>query len=146
MRLVAGRDAADAEDVVQETWVRAITGLDEFGGRSALSTWLHGIALNVVRERRRQPGWTSRGGEIREANAADLVARDGDPEARIDLERGLACLPEGRRTVLVLHDLYGFTHRDVAEMLDISVGTSKSQLHDARRQLESLLQGRMARE
>lgn len=146
MRLVAGRPATDVEEVVQETWVRAITALDGFAGRSTLSTWLHGLALNVVRERRRRPEWASRTDDAREPIAPDPVTRDGDAEARIDLERGLARLPEGRRTVLVLHDLYGYSHGEVAGMLDVSIGTSKSQLHDARRQLESLLRGRMTDE
>lgn len=143
LRLTAGRGMTAAEDAVQETWIRALERFADFSGRSSLGTWLHGIAFNVVREGRRgtrtQPGVgpaTTRGDG---ADPVDAAAADGDPEARVDLERGLARLPEGRRTVLVLHDLYGYTHGEVARMLDISEGTSKSQLHDARHQLASML-------
>jgi RNA polymerase sigma-70 factor (ECF subfamily) len=140
LRLTAGEGAAVAEDVVQETWVRAVERLDDFGWRSSLVTWLHGIALNVAREAWRASLRTvdvdcdDDGSPVRE-----LAVTQVETEARIDLERGLARLPEGRRTVLVLHDLYGYKHAEVARMLDISEGTSKSQLHDARLQLGSIL-------
>lgn len=132
--------------MVQETWIRAVETLDRFSWRSSFPTWLHGIAFNVVREeRRRRLGRPDSlghddisAGEITNSAAVSPNSRV-DPEARIDLERALAQLPVGRRTVLVLHDLYGHPHAEVAAALGISIGTSKSQLHDARVQLQSIL-------
>jgi len=139
LRLIADSERSEAEDVLQETWIRAVERFHDFERRSSLRTWLHGIAFNVVRERWRaastRPEFPTTTVETRheQFDSAD------HPDARIDLERGLARLPAGRRSVLVLYDLYGYTHAEVAGMLDISEGTSKSQLHDARRQLASLL-------
>ena len=138
LRLTAGRGSLVAEDVVQETWIRAVERLGEFAWRSTLDTWLHGIASNVVRELRRRPDRSESLAAVRNDPSGAALEAD-DPEARIDLERGLALMPDGRRTVLVLHDLYGYSHAEVARMLEVSEGTSKSQLHDARRQLASLL-------
>lgn len=140
LRLTAGMGRQTAEETVQETWIRAVERFDRFDGRSGLDTWLHGIALNVVREdRRRRP--EDRHARLTDGERASPAATDSpiDAETRIDLERALARLPRGRREVLVLHDLYGYTHADVAASLGISIGTSKSQLHDARRQLQSIL-------
>jgi RNA polymerase sigma factor (sigma-70 family) len=135
LRMVAGVDA-DAEDVVQETWIRAVERLDGFRWEAALGTWLTGIALNVARGMLRRRGrW-----------AAPL---DGDPpepwrppprEAeRIDLERAIALLPVGYRAVLVLHDVEGFTHEEIGDQLGIAPGTSKSQLSHARRAVRRML-------
>lgn len=133
-----GRPGGMAEDLVQETWVRAVEGLHRFAWRSSFATWLQGIALNVTREAlRRRAGVAAVGFEDREASGEPA----GDGADRIDLERALARLPEGRRTVLVLHDLYGYTHGEIAEALAIAVGTSKSQLHEGRRELETILTG-----
>ncbi len=145
LRLTGG--AAAAEDVVQETWLRAVQGLGGFGWRSSLPTWLQGIALNVSRESWRRPDAAPNGAPLPEAGAREGDGRhrryggSGDRADRIDLERALARLPTGRRTVVVLHDLYGYKHAEIAESLGISVGTSKSQLHAARRDLELLLTG-----
>lgn len=133
-----GRPGGIAEDLVQETWVRAVEGLDRFGWRSSFATWLQGIALNVTREAlRRRAGVAAVDAAEREAAGEPA----SDSAGRIDLERALARLPDGRRTVLVLHDLYGYTHAEIAEALTIAVGTSKSQLHEARRELEIILTG-----
>ena len=138
LRLIADQGRTEAEDVVQETWIRAVERFPEFEWRSSVPTWLHGIAFNVVRERWRA---TAKRRDLFATPTEEKESVDGagDPEARVDLERGLARLPQGRRTVLVLYDLYGYTHAEVAGMLEISEGTSKSQLHDARLQLASLL-------
>jgi RNA polymerase sigma-70 factor (ECF subfamily) len=134
-QITGGTGRGIAEDVVQETWLRAVEGLQRFQWRSQLATWLHGIALNVAREALRA--------ESANADPVDVVDTSvpGDPERRIDLDRALGGLPEGRRTVLVLHDLQGYTHEEIASLLGITIGTSKSQLHDARIQLEVILTG-----
>lgn len=145
LRLTAGEGVASAEEIVQETWVRAVERLEGFGWRSSLVTWLHGIALNVARETRRGSRRTvDLDGEDGGPNEREPAVTGIESEVRIDLERGLARLPQGRRTVLVLHDLYGYKHGEVARMLNISEGTSKSQLHDARVQL-ALILGREGR-
>lgn len=138
LRMLGG-SAPDAEDVVQETWVRAARQLGRFRWESSLRTWLCAIALNqareILRRRGRAPATDPEGAPPPRAP----VARDGE---RIDLERAIARLPDGYRTVLVLHDVEGYTHEEISRHLDIAVGTSKSQLFDARRAMRSLLQAR----
>ncbi|MEJ2502144.1 MAG: sigma-70 family RNA polymerase sigma factor [Gemmatimonadota bacterium] len=115
----AGRP--DAEDAVQETWIRAVEGLPEFRWESAFRTWLTGIALNCARQTLR------RRSRRREASGGGVLERSGatppDPGRRLDLEEAIAALPDGYRTVLVLHDLEGFTHPEISDQLGISVGT-----------------------
>ncbi len=131
-RHLGGR-ADDAADVVQETWVRAIGGLAGFRGESTLRTWLCGIALNLARVQRRGADRDAPG-PPRAAGIA--LPRDTD---RIDLERAIAALPDGYRDIVVLHDIEGFTHAEIAHMLGIEEGTSRSQLHHARRSLRAHL-------
>jgi RNA polymerase sigma-70 factor (ECF subfamily) len=135
-RLLGSAGGSVAEDTVQETWVRAMNRIDSFDGQSQFGTWLHGVARNVCRETLRRPD--SRHLAFT-ADAGD--GRVPDHEARLDLERAIHRLPEGQRFVLVLHDLEGYRHAEIAEQLDISVGTSKSQLHDARKNLVTMLDG-----
>jgi len=137
LRLVGG-DEADAQDVVQETWIKAVERLDAFRWEAAFGTWLHAIGLNVAREairrrgRRREVAW----------------AEDDEPPAAaprerleaVDLERAIAALPAGYRTVLVLHDVEGYTHEAIAERLGVTPGTTKSQLFWARRAIRALLE------
>jgi RNA polymerase sigma-70 factor, ECF subfamily len=132
LRLMGG-PGREAEDVVQETWVRAIAGLDGFGWRSALRTWLFGIAIHTAREmlRRRTPGFP-----CEEENALRAPLRLY--AERLDLERAIARLPDGYRAILVLHDVVGLTHAEIGERLGIAAGTSKSQLAHARRALRRL--------
>lgn len=136
LRLVGG-NVQEAEDIVQETWMRAARGLPRFQWKSALRSWVTGIALNRVRElaRKKKRSLT----EVEEPWEAS--APRSDPGVGIDLARALELLPPGFRTVLVLHDVEGFTHREIGERLGISDGTSKSQLHGARRAMRRLLDG-----
>jgi RNA polymerase sigma-70 factor (ECF subfamily) len=129
-----GGDESEAEDAVQETWIRAADGWNAFRWESSLITWLKAIALNVCRSafRRRDAGWL-------EVTDAEPAAPEASPESRIDLERALTVLPPGYRTVLLLHDLEGYRHDEIAGLLGTSAGTSKSQLHRARRALRRLL-------
>jgi RNA polymerase sigma-70 factor (ECF subfamily) len=134
LRLVGGNEQ-EAEDVIQETWMRAARGLEGFMWKSALRSWLTGIALNRVREmaRKKKRSLVEVDGEW-EIPAAVL-----DPGQRIDLDRALERLPPGFRTVLVLHDVEGFTHQEIGSRLGITDGTSKSQLHGARKAMRRLL-------
>jgi RNA polymerase sigma-70 factor (ECF subfamily) len=131
---VLGGFEADAEDVVQDTWLRAVRGLPSFRWESTFRTWLMGIGLNRAREMLRKRKPTARDTALAEVGA------DPPPLAeRMDLERGIECLPEGYRTVLVLHDVEGFTHPEISERLGIAIGTSRSQLHHARKALRRML-------
>lgn len=134
---VLGGSVADAEDVVQETWVRAVKQLGKFRWESSLRTWLTAIALNLSREVLRKRG-RERTEELQPQHAP--TARPGRESERLDLESAIARLPAGYRTVLVLHDIEGFTHEEISQQLAIAVGTSKSQLFDARRAMRALLQ------
>jgi RNA polymerase sigma-70 factor (ECF subfamily) len=134
-RLV-GRGEAEAEDVVQETWIRACAGLARFRWDAGFSTWLLGIGLNVARERQGKPERTAVLEPERLPDPAGPPARGED---RVDLERSIRLLPDGYRTVLLLHDVEGFKHGEIARRLGISTGTSKSQLFNARRMLRSML-------
>lgn len=128
LRLTAG-DSARAEDCLQDAWMRAVAALDRFAWRSSLRTWLRGIAINCWRE-----GWREdrraplRLGEDTEPAVPDSVS----PLDVIALERAVTLLPDGYRAVLVLHDVEGFTHEEIADALGIVPGTSKSQLARAR--------------
>lgn len=136
LRLTAG-DAVRAEDCLQDAWLRAIAGLERFAWRSGLRTWLRGIAINCWREGLR---------EIRRA-PLHLVEEDEAAPASpavslldvIALERAVADLPDGYRAVLVLHDVEGLTHDEIADALGIVPGTSKSQLARARAALRRSL-------
>jgi RNA polymerase sigma-70 factor (ECF subfamily) len=126
LRLLGRRP--DAEDAVQEAWLRAVRGLAGFRRESSFASWLTGIGIRCALEilRKRPVAF--------EASRSEGVTTDG-PELTIDLERAIADLPDGYRIVLLLHDLEGFTHEEIGQLLAIEPGTSKSQLFHARRAL-----------
>lgn len=131
-RMTAGRDA---DELTQDVFVRLWQKLSSFRGESAFATWLHRLAVNVVIERFRADA-TRRlrhygGEEMLERLAA--LPRSGD--LAMDLELALSQLPDGAREIFVLHDVEGYKHREIAELLAISDGTSKAQLHRARMML-----------
>jgi RNA polymerase sigma-70 factor, ECF subfamily len=132
LRLTAG-DQGEAEELVQESWVRAVRALSTFRAQSALRSWLCGFLVNIRRERIRT--------DWRMVDAPDVepMANPVGTDAALDLERAIGGLPDGARDVFVLHDVYGYTHREIAEMLGIVEGTSKSQLTRARTLLRSAL-------
>lgn len=132
LRMLGGRER-EAEDALQETWLRAVERLRQFRWESSLRTWLTGIALNCARERRRKESAES-------AEVGDPAAPAVETEIDVEqLERAIARLAEGFREVLVLHDIEQRTHEEIASMLGIAVGTSKSQLSRARRALRARL-------
>ena len=132
------RDAAEAQDCVQETFVRAWQRLDEFRGESRLGTWLHRIALNEVLGRHRH-----RAVEQRHLSTIDPSKRYSldDSATMQDLEEAIRRLPERAREVFVLRAIYGYTHEEIAAMLGVTVSTSKTQHHRARRLLMAALPG-----
>ena len=133
LRLTRG-SMADAEDAVQEAWMRAVRALPRFGWRSSLRTWLCGFVVNCCRELSR--GMRAESREQRERTTSALCSL---PSALPDLERAIAGLPQSAREVFVLHEIHGYTHEEVGEILEIDAGTSKSQLHHARRALREFL-------
>jgi RNA polymerase sigma factor (sigma-70 family) len=138
---LSGGDTAAAEEGVQETWVRAAQGLSGFGWRSTLKTWLAGIAIRWWREARRAAGRETELPEESDSRASAPIRREIE---RLDLERALAALPPGYRRAILLHDVEGYTHEEVAELTGVDVGTSKSQLSRARGALRARLSGRNA--
>ncbi len=144
VRLV-GSENGDADDVIQATWTRVVERLPGFRWESSLRTWLTGIALNCTREHRRKAGRRDAPGF--DGDALDAIPGKEGPNRvnraieRIDLERAIASLPAGYRDVLVLHDVEGYTHREIGGFLGIESGTSKSQLARARNAMRMRLNG-----
>jgi RNA polymerase sigma-70 factor (ECF subfamily) len=136
--------ANDAEEVSQEAFIRIFRGLPKFRGDAALGTWIYRLSVNAALSHR------SRRGPLATTpleNDAPLPAAlieqpsTGDAVLRARLERALWRLPVGYRTVIVLHDVEGLEHEEVAQILGCHVGTSKSQLHKARGKLREMLAG-----
>ena len=125
--------ASDAEDVVQETFIKAWTAIRSFQGRGTLRSWLLGIGINLTRDMYRLQK------RIVPLNDTPPSSAEGDVETRHWLEKGLLELAAGYREVLTLHDVLGLRHAEIAALLGISEGTSKSQLHKARAGMRALL-------
>jgi RNA polymerase sigma-70 factor (ECF subfamily) len=138
LRLTGGNTGA-AEEGVQETWVRAAEGLGRFEWKSSLKTWLAGIAIRWWREETRASGREAAPPVESGLPAAAPIRRQID---RIDLERALEALAPGYRRAILLHDVEGYTHDEVARLTGVDVGTSKSQLSRARSALRARLEGR----
>jgi RNA polymerase sigma-70 factor (ECF subfamily) len=132
-------EAATAEDAVQETFLRAWRALPQFQARAAVGTWLHRIAINVVLDGRRRKSTHML--TLIEGPGAEWqdTATFDSPVEEAELERALESLPDGARDVLVLSGIYGYSHEETSEMLQIAVGTCKAQLHRARRLLRERL-------
>ncbi len=133
----AGGDVAQAEDLLQETWLRAVRHVGDFRHDGNLAAWLRGIAVNVAREWLR--AHRREGLRVVDLDPDELAMEASPHPVAADLEAAIALLPAGYRAVLVLHDVEGFTHADIAEMLGIAPGTSKSQLFEARRAVRRML-------
>lgn len=129
---ISGGDAMLADDLIQAMWIIAIERLPTFRWASALRSWLIGIVVNLYREelrkRRRDVG-----------QERDDTAERFDESMNIDLQTAFDALPPGCRQVFLLHDWEGWTHREIAAMLEIDEGTSKSQLNYARTRLRKFL-------
>jgi RNA polymerase sigma-70 factor, ECF subfamily len=138
-RMSGGRDA---DELTQDVFVRVWQKLGSFRGDAAFSTWLHRLAVNVVIERFRAD--TIRRQRLRDGD--DIFERIAAPsrsgDLSMDFETALTKLPDGAREIFVLHDVEGYKHHEIASLLDISVGTSKAQLHRARLMLRRHLGGR----
>jgi RNA polymerase sigma-70 factor (ECF subfamily) len=129
-----------AEELTQDVFVRAWQKIGSFRGDSAFSTWLYPLAVNVALwERRARSRRTSRVLATDDLTPFDRPQKPAGPERGLDLQRALGELPEGARAVFVLHDVEGFKHQEIADLTGIATGTSKAQLHRARRLLREAL-------
>src|SRR4029077_2349598 len=141
---------ADAEDLAQEAFLQLFRKIATFRGESAFYTWLHRMTVNVVLMRLRKKSLptdsleeslepdSENSGPKRDVGAADL--RLSGAVDRVHLASSLDKLPPGYRTVFILHDVQGYEHNEIADIMGCSVGNSKSQLHKARTRLRELLQ------
>jgi RNA polymerase sigma-70 factor (ECF subfamily) len=134
----------EAEDLTQEVFIQLFRKIGSFRGDSAFSTWLHRLTVNQVlmhfRRRSVKNEKTSESGEMPEQTVSGTENPRKMPVLdRIALKNAVAQLPPGYKNVFILHDVEGYEHEEVARLLGISVGTSKSQLHKARLKLRGLL-------
>ena len=122
----------DADEVTQDVFVRAWEKLGTFRGEAAFGTWLHRLAINVILGQRqsRARRWERMAGG--DALVESLPSRRSHLELHMDFEMAIGRLPKGAREVFVLHDVEGFKHHEIADMLGVTTGTTKAQLHRAR--------------
>jgi RNA polymerase sigma-70 factor, ECF subfamily len=130
----------DADDVIQDVFVRAWQKLGTFRGEAAFGTWLHRLAVNVILGRRETLGIRRRRHLDGDTALEAVPRRRTTPEMAMDFEKAIARLPEGARQVFVLHDMEGYRHEEIAQKLGLATGTSKSQLHRARMALRQHLE------
>jgi len=142
-------NTAEAEDLTQEAFLQLFRKIATFRGESAFSTWLHRLAVNVVLMKLRKKS----GKETSLEQVTDPDEESGTPRRdfgtldirlsgsldRVNLQRAVEQLPPGYKAVFVLHDVQGFEHNEIAEIMGCSIGNSKSQLHKARMRLRDLL-------
>jgi RNA polymerase sigma-70 factor (ECF subfamily) len=130
---------ADAEDAVQEAFLRAYRSRQSYRGGAALWTWFYRILMNTCYDILRQRAARHAGQEVDPDQAPLPAAPAGDHPLRVSLQRALATLTPAHRDVFLLFEVEGYTHREIAMILDIPEGTSKFRLFDAKRQLKAAL-------
>ena len=142
-------DPTQAEDLTQDIFIQLFKNIGKFRGESAFTTWLHRMAVNQVlmhfRKRSTKSEQTTEEGET----PVQIVTGTENPDRmpivdRIALEKAIEQLPPGYRTVFVLHDVEGYEHDEIARMMGVSAGTSKSQLHKARLKLRQFIRQQAA--
>jgi len=134
-RWLLSRD--DVDDVLQDVFLRVWQKLDTFRGKSTFSTWLHRLATNVILRRREKIGTDESRNSGSELELVNRAAIGNNAGLKVDIENAVDRLPPRARQVFVLHDMEGYKHEEIATALEISVGTSRSQLHHARMSLRS---------
>jgi RNA polymerase sigma-70 factor (ECF subfamily) len=133
-------DADLAREFTQDTFVRAFSQLSRFRGDSALSTWLHRITVTVVSNAMRKvKRFRERETDLEDVHPHGPDASGVDPVLRDRLHRAIDALPEIYRTTVIMHDIEGYTHTEIAEVLGVAEGTCKSRLSMARAQLRAQL-------
>ena len=143
-RLTGDEDLA--REMTQETFVRAFAQMDKFRGESALSTWLHRVTLSVTSNAMRKvKRFRERESDLDEALMITAPAHEADIDLKESLHQAIDELPEIYRTTFVMHDVEGYTHEEIANVLGVAEGTCKSRLSVARSQLREKL-ARFAKE
>lgn len=132
-------DPERAREFTQDTFIRAFARLSQFRGDAAFSTWLHRIVVTVISNARRSEVRFAREVELDEANLIEASAPEADPDLKECIARAVENLSEAYRTTLIMHDIEGYTHAEIAGILGVPEGTSKSRLSAARAQLRQEL-------
>lgn len=137
----------EAEDLAQMAFLRIFKKVGTFRGDSALSSWIYRLTVNVCinhchKEKKRKSILTNELAGLHQENHRALKREPGEqpPKFRPFLEKAIRALPAGYRMIFVLYDIEGYRHREIAQMMNISEGTSKSQLHKARKELKQNLE------
>ncbi|HSJ15230.1 MAG TPA: RNA polymerase sigma factor [Longimicrobiales bacterium] len=131
--------AADADEATQDVFVRTWQKLGLFRGDALFGTWLYRLAINVLLGRRGAAAKYQERNAGGDPTVLPLATRPDRIDLRVDFEQAVELLPPGARQVFVLHDVEGYTHEEIAELMGVSAGTSKSQLHRARMTLRQYL-------
>ena len=132
-------DAEKAREFTQDTFIRAFSRLSQFRGDAAFSTWLHRITVTVISNARRSEVRIAREVALDEASSIEMSAPEAEPDLKECIARAVEDLSEVYRTTLVMHDMEGYTHAEIAEILGVPEGTCKSRLSAARAQLRVAL-------
>lgn len=135
----------DAEDITQKVFVRVFGKIESFRGDSAFSSWLYRLAANVCinhfrKEKRRKQSFSNQIEDYEKMNSNPVKEETQKANIRPYLEKAIRALPEGYRMIFILYDMQGYSHKEIGAMLNISEGTSKSQLHKARKELKQSLE------
>jgi RNA polymerase sigma-70 factor, ECF subfamily len=143
------RDPAEAEDLTQEAFLQMYRKIQTFRGEASFSTWLHRVTVNVVLMKLRRKKRTEvplEEGSERDGDSPTPRSEFGEADLRltgsidrIHLQRAIEQLPPGFKSIFILHDIQGYKHHEIGEILGCSAGNSKSQLHKARMRLRALL-------
>jgi RNA polymerase sigma-70 factor (ECF subfamily) len=132
-------DAEKAREFTQDTFIRAFSRLSQFRGDAAFSTWLHRITVTVVSNARRSEVRIAREVGLDEAHSIEASAPEAEPDLKECIARAVEELSEAYRTTLIMHDIEGYTHAEIAGILGVPEGTCKSRLSAARAQLRQAL-------
>ena len=132
-------DAEKAREFTQDTFIRAFSRLPQFRGDAAFSTWLHRIVVTIVSNARRSEIRFAREVALEEAHSIEVTAPEADPDLKECIARAVERLSDAYRTTLIMHDIEGYTHTEIAEVLGVAEGTCKSRLSMARAQLRATL-------
>ena len=151
LRMVGNR--AEAEDLTQEAFLQMFRKIQTFRGEANFSTWLHRVTVNIVLmklRRKKRLEFSLEEGTERDEDSPTPRNEFGEADVRltgsidrINLQRAIEQLPPGFKSIFILHDIQGYKHNEIGEILGCSAGNSKSQLHKARMRLRALLKGRM---
>ncbi len=131
----------DAEELAQEVFVRAWQHMHHFQSPDHFSAWTRRVATNIVINERRTRARRGVASMFDETDAHTAETTPGSGDSRVDLENAISRVPRRARTVFVMHDVYGYRHREISEITGVAVGTSKALLHRARRRLQEVLNG-----